>query len=200
MPAYIELAGRVWRLRLTLRSALCLQALYGLTPKQCLKNGASGAIKLLYAALQDAQPDITPVRAAALMQAAAQEESTLSALLSALAQAVLDSGMDSSLPAWREIERLLRAARRAGYRQASQLLDCTWREACQILEDYLYCRQRQQRDMDAQAWLAGAYVYRALSGRRYPAAPDMLRPAAMTDAQMQSVLSALAERSNHDNA
>lgn len=200
MPVYIELAGRVWKLRLTLRSALCLHALYGLTPRQCLQNGASGAMKLLYAALQDAQPDITPVRAAALMQAAAQEGSTLSMLLSALARATLESGMDGELPAWQDIARLLRAARRAGCKQTAQLLDCTWREACQILEDHLYCHQRQQRDMDALAWLTGAYIYRALSGRRYPAAPDMLHPAAMTDAQMQSVLSALAERSNHDNA
>lgn len=111
MPVYVEIAGRAYPLRFTLRGALRLLDLTGQTPMELLAPGLRNTALLLYAALCDGCPHVTLSQAAALCAAAARERDALS--------------------------RLLRAARRAGYPQPLALLDATYCELCEALEDFL---------------------------------------------------------------
>ena len=168
MPVYVEIAGRVYPLRFTLRGALRLLDLTGKAPGELLSPGLRNTALLLYAALCDGCPQVTPAQAAALCAAAAREHAARSRLLDALALALSESGLDQTRLDRDILRRLLRAARRAGYPQPLTLLDATYSELCEALEDFL--------------------------GRR-GAAPG----APMTDEEMQGVLRALAERSEHDH-
>lgn len=111
MPVYVEIAGRAYPLRFTLRGALRLLDLTGQTPTELLAPGLRNTALLLYAALCDGCPHVTLSQAAALCASAARERDALS--------------------------RLLRAARRAGYPQPLALLDATYCELCEALEDFL---------------------------------------------------------------
>lgn len=111
MPVYVEIAGRAYPLRFTLRGALRLLDLTGQTPMELLAPGLRNTALLLYAALCDGCPHVTLSQAAALCASAARERDALS--------------------------RLLRAARRAGYPQPLALLDATYCELCEALEAFL---------------------------------------------------------------
>lgn len=135
MPVYVEIAGRAYPLRFTLRGALRLLDLTGQTPMELLAPGLRNTALLLYAALCDGCPHVTLSQAAALCAAAARERDALSRLLSALALA--ESGLDQTRLDRDTLRRLLRAARRAGYPQPLALLDATYCELCEALEDFL---------------------------------------------------------------
>ena len=122
MPVYVEIAGRAYPLRFTLRGALRLLELTGQTPMELLAPGLRNTALLLYAAL---------------CAAAARERDALSRLLSALALALAESGLDQTRLDRDILRRLLRAARRAGYPQPLALLDATYCELCEALEDFL---------------------------------------------------------------
>lgn len=139
MPVYVEIAGRAYPLRFTLRGALRLLDLTGQTPMELLAPGLRNTALLLYAALCDGCPHVTLSQAAALC-AAAMERDALSRLLSALALALAESGLDQTRLDRDTLRRLLRAARRAGYPQPLALLDATYCELCEALEDFLGCR------------------------------------------------------------
>lgn len=135
MPVYVEIAGRAYPLRFTLRGALRLLDLTGQTPMELLAPGLRNTALLLYAALCDGCPHVTLSQAAALC--AARERDALSRLLSALALALAESGLDQTRLDRDTLRRLLRAARRAGYPQPLALLDATYCELCEALEDFL---------------------------------------------------------------
>lgn len=135
MPVYVEIAGRAYPLRFTLRGALRLLDLTGQTPMELLAPGLRNTALLLYAALCDGCPHVTLSQAAALCAAAARERDALSRLLSALALA--ESGLDQTRLDRDTLRRLLRAARRAGYPQPLALLDATYCELCEALEAFL---------------------------------------------------------------
>lgn len=137
MPVYVEIAGRAYPLRFTLRGALRLLDLTGQTPMDLLAPGLRNTVLLLYAALCDGCPHVTLSQAAALCAAAAKERDALSRLLSALALALAESGLDQARLDRDTLRRLLRAARRAGYPQPLALLDATYCELCEALEDFL---------------------------------------------------------------
>ena len=122
MPVYVEIAGRAYPLRFTLRGALRLLDLTGQTPMELLTPGLRNTALLLYAAL---------------CASAARERDALSRLLSALALALAESGLDQTRLDRDILRRLLRAARRAGYPQPLALLDATYCELCEALEDFL---------------------------------------------------------------
>ena len=90
MPVYVEIAGRAYPLRFTLRGALRLLDLTGQTPMELLAPGLRNTVLLLYAALCDGCPHVTLSQAAALCAAAARERDALSRLLSALALALAE--------------------------------------------------------------------------------------------------------------
>lgn len=136
MPVYVEIAGRTYPLRFTLRGALRLLDLTGQTPMELLAPGLRNTALLLYAALCDGCPHVTLSQAAALC-AAARERDALSRLLSALALALAESGLEQTRLDRDILRRLLRAARRAGYPQPLALLDATYCELCEALEDFL---------------------------------------------------------------
>ena len=125
MPVYVEIAGRAYPLRFTLRGALRLLDLTGQTPMELLAPGLRNTALLLYAALCDGCPHVT------------RERDALSRLLSALALALAESGLDQTRLDRDILRRLLRAARRAGYPQPLALLDATYCELCEALEDFL---------------------------------------------------------------
>mgnify|MGYP002737014288 CR=1 FL=1 len=104
MPVYVEIAGRAYPLRFTLRGALRLLDLTGQTPMELLAPGLRNTVLLLYAALCDGCPHVTLSQAAALCAAAARERDALSRLLSALALALAESGLDQTRLD-RELER-----------------------------------------------------------------------------------------------
>lgn len=137
MPVYVEIAGRAYPLRFTLRGALRLLDLTGQTPMELLAPGLRNTALLLYAALCDGCPHVTLSQAAALCASAARERDALSRLLSALALALAESGLDQTRLDRDTLRRLLRAARRAGYPQPLALLDATYCELCEALEDFL---------------------------------------------------------------
>lgn len=137
MPVYVEIAGRAYPLRFTLRGALRLLDLTGQTPMDLLAPGFRNTALLLYAALCDGCPYVTLSQTAALCAAAAKERDALSRLLSALALALAESGLDQARLDRDTLRRLLRAARRAGYPQPLALLDATYCELCEALEDFL---------------------------------------------------------------
>ena len=122
MPVYVDIAGRAYPLRFTLRGALRLLDLTGQTPMELLAPGLRNTALLLYAAL---------------CASAARERDALSRLLSALALALAESGLDQTRLDRDILRRLLRAARRAGYPQPLALLDATYCELCEALEDFL---------------------------------------------------------------
>ena len=135
MPVYVEIAGRAYPLRFTLRGALRLLDLTGQTPMELLAPGLRNTALLLYAALCDGCPHVTLSQAAALCAAAARERDALSRLLSA--RALAESGLEQTRLDRDILRRLLRAARRAGYPQPLALLDATYCELCEALEDFL---------------------------------------------------------------
>ena len=92
MPVYVDIAGRAYPLRFTLRGALRLLDLTGQTPMELLAPGLRNTALLLYAALCDGCPHVTLSQAAALCASAARERDALSRLLSALALALAESG------------------------------------------------------------------------------------------------------------
>ena len=96
MPVYVEIAGRAYPLRFTLRGALRLLDLTGQTPTELLAPGLRNTALLLYAALCDGCPHVTLSQAAALCASAARERDALSRLLSALALALAESGLDQT--------------------------------------------------------------------------------------------------------
>lgn len=110
MPVYVEIAGRAYPLRFTLRGALRLLDLTGQTPMELLAPGLRNTALLLYAALCDGCPHVTLSQAAALCAAAARERDALSRLLSALALALAESGLDQTRLDRAILRRLLRAA------------------------------------------------------------------------------------------
>ena len=108
MPVYVEIAGRAYPLRFTLRGALRLLDLTGQTPMELLAPGLRNTALLLYAALCDGCPHVTLSQAAALCAAAARERDALSRLLSALALALAESGLDQTRLDRDILRRLLR--------------------------------------------------------------------------------------------
>ena len=111
MPVYVDIAGRAYPLRFTLRGALRLLDLTGQTPMELLAPGLRNTALLLYAALCDGCPYVTLSQAAALCASAARERDALSRLLSALAQALAASGLDQPRQDRDLLRRLQPAAR-----------------------------------------------------------------------------------------
>ena len=161
MPVYVEIAGRAYPLRFTLRGALRLLDLTGKAPGELLVPGLRNTALLLYAALCDGCPHVTLSQAAALCAAAAKERDALSRLLSALALA--ESGLDQTRLDRDTLRRLLRAARRAGYPQPLALLDATYCELCEALEDFLSRRGAKSAAPMTDRQMQG--VMRALAER-----------------------------------
>lgn len=137
MPVYVEIAGRAYPLRFTLRGALRLLDLTARRPWSCWPPAFAIPRCCSTPRCGDGCPHVTLSQAAALCAAAARERDALSRLLSALALALAESGLDQTRLDRAILRRLLRAARRAGYPQPLALLDATYCELCEALEDFL---------------------------------------------------------------
>lgn len=198
MTRAVYLGGRVYTLHFSLRSILHTQEIAALSLTDLWKKGAAGLSLLLFCALRDHHPAITPRTAAALVTAAAHED-TLPALTDALFSCYAASALADASITQEDASRLLLSAAQAGYPQPDTLLSLSPCEISRALDAFTAGTQRQMRLIDLQAYLTGAYLLRALRGR-YPAAPDCIRPAAMTDQQMKSALRAFAERSTHEHS
>lgn len=198
MTRAIYLSGRVYTLHFSLKAILHTQEIAAVPLPELWKKGAAGLSLLLYCALRDHHPSITPRTAAALVTAAAHED-TLPALTDALLACYTASALSDAPITQEDASRLLTAAAQAGYPQPDTLLSLSPREISRALDAFTADTQRQMRLIDLQAYLTGAYMLRALRGR-YPTAPDCIRPAAMTDQQIKSALRAFAERSTHEHS
>lgn len=135
MPRFVLLGGRVYALRFTLRSVLLTQEIAGVPFSTLFHSGPAGLSLLLFSALLDAHPAVTPAAAAALVSAAAGEDS-LDALTDALLSAFSDSGLETNGVSRSETERLIAAACRSGYPHPERLPDMTAREISLALDGF----------------------------------------------------------------
>ena len=163
MPVYVEIAGRVYALRFTLRGALRLLDLTGQSPGELLSPGIRNTALLLYTAMCGDCPQATPRQAAALCAAAARERDGLSRLLNALALALHESGLDQVTLTRDSLHRLLRVARQAGYPQPLSLLEDSYLALCDALEGFLPRRGAKPGAAMTQDQMQG--VMRALAER-----------------------------------